>query len=69
MALVQSTESKVALKQSNHSSSTILMEIIAPEYEFLFADVGMNGRNSDRGSWLSSPLKNAFETDQLGIHF
>ena len=33
------------------SDSIILMGMIGPEYEFLFADVGMNGRNSDGGNW------------------
>ena len=27
------------------------MGVIGPEYEFLFADVGMNGRMSDGGNW------------------
>ena len=31
------------------------MGMIGPEYEFLFADVGMNGRNSD-SNWSQSPL-------------
>lgn len=29
----------------------ILLAVIRPKYEFLLADVGMNGRNSDRGNW------------------
>ena len=27
------------------------MGVIGPEYEFLVADVGMNGRMSDGGNW------------------
>ena len=41
------------------SDSIILMGMIGPEYEFLFVDVGMNGRNSDGGNWSQSPLKSA----------
>ena len=29
----------------------ILLAMVGPEYEFLFVNVGMNGRNSDRGNW------------------
>ena len=41
------------------------MAMIGPEYEFLFADVGMNGRNSDGGNWSQSPLKRALEVNTL----
>ena len=27
------------------------MGVVGPEYEFIFADVGMNGRMSDGGNW------------------
>ena len=35
----------------------VLLGRIGPEYEFLFMDVGMNGRNSNGGNWSQNPLK------------
>lgn len=49
------------------SDSIILMGMIGPEYEFLFADVGMNGRNSDGGNWSQSPLKLALESNAINL--
>jgi len=33
------------------TDSIILLAMVGPEYEFLYADVGINGRNSDGGIW------------------
>ena len=41
--------------------------MVVPEYEFLFVDVGMNGRNSDRGNWSQSHLKNGLEKSTLNL--
>ena len=49
------------------SDSIILMAVIGPEYEFLFAEVGMNGRNSDGGAWAQSKLKKALDDNKLDI--
>ena len=49
------------------SDSIILMGMIGPEYEFLFVDVGMNGRNSDGGNWSQSPLKSALVSGSLNL--
>lgn len=49
------------------SDSIILMAVIGPEYEFLYADVGMNGRNSDGGAWAQSKLKKALDDNTLDI--
>ena len=49
------------------TDSTILFAIVSPEYEFLFADVGMNGRNSDGGNWSQVFLNNGFETNTLNL--
>ena len=43
------------------------MGMIGPECEFLFADLGMNGRNSDGGNWSQSPLKLALESGSLNL--
>ena len=49
------------------SDSIILLAVVGPEYEFLYAEVGMNGRNSDGGAWAQSPLKMALEDNTLNI--
>lgn len=49
------------------TDSIIWMAVIGPEYKFLFADVGMNGRNSDGGNWSPSPMKKALENKTLSI--
>ena len=41
--------------------------MVGPEYEFLYIDVGINGRNSDGGIWSRCPLKNALEKNALNI--
>ena len=38
------------------------MGMIGPEYEFLFADMGMKGGDSDGGNWCQSPIKLACES-------
>ena len=49
------------------TGSIILHAIVGHEYEFLFADVGMNSTNSDGGNWSQSLLKNHFETNTLNL--
>ena len=43
------------------------MGMIGPEYEFLFGDVKMNGKNSDGGNWSQSPVKLALESGSLNL--
>ena len=43
------------------------MAVVGIEYQFLFADVGMNGRNSDGGNWLQSPMRKAVEKNTLSL--
>lgn len=43
------------------------MGMIGQEYEFRFADVGMNGRNSDGGNWSQSSLKLALDSGLLDL--
>ena len=45
----------------------IWLGIIGPEYEFIYADVGMHGRNSDGGNWSQNHLKNALENNTLNL--
>ncbi len=37
------------------------MGVVGPEYEFIFADVGMNGRMSDGGNWARNQFRAAIE--------
>ena len=39
--------------------------MVGPEYEFLFVDAEMNGRNSDGGNWSQSRLKNGLEKKHI----
>ena len=41
--------------------------MVGPEYEFLYVDVGINGRNSNGWIWSRCPLKNAPEKNALNI--
>ena len=68
---------QIVLEQPNKSGShnrnykgtdsILLMAVVGPEYQFLFADVGMNGRNSDGGKWSQSPMKKALENGTLNL--
>ena len=53
----------------NHkgTDSIIFMAVVGPEYQFLFADVGMSGRNSDGGNWLQSPMRKALGKNTLSL--
>ena len=43
------------------------MAMVRPEYEFLYVEVGANGRNSDRGIWNRCELKKAIEKGTLNL--
>ena len=47
--------------------SITLPAMVGPEYDFLFADVGINGRNCDGGNWSLSRLKNGLEKNTLNL--
>ena len=49
------------------TDSIILLAIVGPEYEFLFVDVGVNGRNSDGGNLSQTRLKNGLEKNTLNL--
>ena len=49
------------------TDSFIFMAVVRPEYQFLFADIGLNGRNSDGGNWLQSPMRKAFKKSSLSL--
>ena len=54
-------------KNYKGTDSIILLVIIGPEYEFLYVDVGVNGRNTDGGIWSKCALKNALEQNTLNV--
>eukprot|EP00794_Sanderia_malayensis_P001533 gene1533-1696_t len=43
------------------------MALVGPEYEFLYIEVGANGRNSNGGIWDQSKLKAALENETLNL--
>ena len=43
------------------------MAVVGPEYQFLYAEVCMNGRNSDRGAWAQRLLRKATENNTLNL--
>ena len=47
------------------TDSIILMAVVSPEYQFLYAEVSMNGRNCNGGAWAQSPLRKALENNTL----
>lgn len=49
------------------TDSIVLMAMVGPEYEFLYAEVGANGRNSDGGIWDQSKLKEMLEKESLNL--
>ena len=50
-----------------HSHSIILMAVVGPSYECLYADVGTNGRVSDGGVWNKCGFSKALENQELSI--
>ena len=49
------------------TDSIVLMAMVGPEYEFLYVEVGANGRNSDGGIWDRCDLKKAIEKETLNL--
>ena len=43
------------------------MAVVGTEYQFLYTEVGINGRNSDGGAWVQSPLRKALENNTLNL--
>ncbi|XP_057290913.1 uncharacterized protein LOC130613611 [Hydractinia symbiolongicarpus] len=49
------------------TDSVVLMALVGPEYEFLYVEVGANGRNSDGGIWDQCNLKKALDSGSLNL--
>ena len=54
-------------RNSKGTDGITLLAMVRPEYEFLFVDIGINGRNSDGGNWSQSRLKNGLEKNTLNL--
>ena len=67
IVIQQLKNSRLHCRNYNVTGSIILLGMIAPEYKFLYADVGMSGRNSDRGNWSQNRLKNALKNKTLNL--
>ena len=50
-----------------HTNSTVSLAIAGPNYEYLFADVGTNGRMNDSGIWNKSNLRRAIKNREIGL--
>ena len=50
-----------------NTHSIILLALVNANYEFIYADVGTNGRASDAGVWNQCDLKASLEAKTLGI--
>ena len=67
IVLEQPSNSGSHYRNYKGSNSIILFAVVGPEYEFLYAEVGINGRNSDGGASAKSPLKMALENNTLNV--
>ena len=45
----------------------MLLAIAGPDYQWLFANVGTNGRMNDSGIWNKSSLRRAIENREIGL--
>ena len=45
----------------------MLLDIVGPNYECLFADVGTTGRMNDSGIWKKPILRRAIENKEIGL--
>ncbi|XP_066926920.1 uncharacterized protein [Clytia hemisphaerica] len=63
----QPDDSGSRYRNSKGSDSIVLLAMIGPEYEFLYADVGANGRNSDGGIWDQCKLKQSLEDGSINL--
>jgi len=50
------------------NNSLILLALVGPKYEILWADVGCNGRASDGTIWNKSDLKTHLSSAENGLH-
>ena len=50
-----------------NTHSIILLALVNANYEFIYADVGTNGRASDAGVWNQCDLNHMFQSQSLGL--
>ena len=47
--------------------SVVLMAVVGPDYECIYADVGTNGRVSDGGVWSKTSLARAIQDNEMSL--
>ena len=50
-----------------NSNSIVLLAIVGPDYECLYAHVGTNGRISDGGAWIKCHFPQMLESEMLAL--
>ena len=48
-----------------HTHSVVLLAIAGPDLEYIYADIGTNGRVNDGGLWNRSSISHAIESNSL----
>ena len=64
---IEAVEGTYILDRTTGTDSMILLGMIGPEYQYVFADVRMNGKNSDGINWSPSPFKISLENNSLNL--
>ena len=61
IVMVQPSHSGFHYRNYKGSDSIVLLAVVGPNYEFLYADVGANGRMSDGGIWNRCCMKECLQ--------
>ena len=61
IVMVQPSHSGSHYRNYKGSDSIVLLAVVGPNYEFLYADVGANGRMSDGGIWNRCRMKECLQ--------
>lgn len=51
----------------NHTHSVVLLAVIGPDYECIYADTGTNGRVSDGGVWYKCSLSRKIQMEEIAF--
>lgn len=67
MLLQKPTQSGSQFYDYKGNFSIILLALVDADYNFLYADIGTNGRASDGGVWSKGKFKDGIENGEIGI--
>ena len=67
IVIQQSGKSGSHYRNYKGTDSIVIMATVGPKYEYLYIEVGANGRNSDGGIWDRCELKKAIEKEILNL--